>query len=145
MLPYAKVMNSRRAALVSIPTLLIIVAFGWFWITRSRDTRQCRKRADAFDSRVADITEAAKTTLKIGTKKQDVIRFFAKYDIPVQFDLMAGQQEATGTVFVTGIAKCSPNVGCGDDAALIGVRVDVDDAGTVTGEPVVVGMYTNCA
>lgn len=144
MLPYAKVMNSRRVALISIPILLIIFASIWVWIARSRDKSQCRQRADALQSRVTSIKEAARTSLRIGTKKQDVIHFFAKYDIPVQFVSMAGQPEATGTIIVSGIAKCSQIVGCGDDAALIGVRVDVDDAGTVTGEPVVVGMYTNC-
>jgi len=35
-------------------------------------------------------------------------------------------------------------LGCGTDDALIGVRVKVDADGTVTGEPEVVDMYTNC-
>jgi hypothetical protein len=35
-------------------------------------------------------------------------------------------------------------LGCGTDEALIGVRVKVDAEGTVTGEPKVVDMYTNC-
>jgi hypothetical protein len=81
--------------------------------------------------------------LKIGTKKDDVIRFFAAENIPVIFDQIAGQNEATGTIFVQGDRECR-SLACGDDAALIGVRVDVDESGTVESKSVVVGMLTNC-
>lgn len=78
----------------------------------------------------------AHQTLKIGAKKQDVIRFFAENDIPVTFV----EGEATGTIYTAG---CAPS-GCGSDDALLGLRVKVDDEGTVISEPVVGAIYTNC-
>ena len=81
--------------------------------------------------------------MKIGATRDDVAHFFASESIPVDFVDLAGKREAMGTIFVKGMAECA-SVACGDDAALIGVRVDVDEKGTVLSEPVVVGMYTNC-
>jgi hypothetical protein len=48
-----------------------------------------------------------------------------------------------GQIFVTGRTERA-SVACGDDSALLGVRVSVDQNGTVVADPVVVGMYTDC-
>ena len=72
-----------------------------------------------------------------------MIRFFTSEGIPVTFDQIAERDEATGTIFVQGDAACG-SLACGDDSALIGVRVDVDENGTVVSQPVIVGMYTDC-
>jgi hypothetical protein len=104
---------------------------------------RCKQRADQFAERVERIKQSAKTSLKIGTKKDAVLRFFASENIKVDFVVMARQNEATGTTFVTGDPECS-SIACGNDSALIGVRVDVDSDGTVVSDPVVVGMYTDC-
>jgi hypothetical protein len=101
---------------------------------------RCKSREAEFESRVKRIERNAKNSLKLGTKKSDVIRFFASENIPLAFLEGTG---ATGTVYVEGDAACR-SLACGDDAALVGVRVDVDKNGTVVAEPVVVGMYTDC-
>jgi len=85
----------------------------------------------------------AKNALKIGTKKDDVVRFFATENVPLTFDQIGQNREARGTLYFKGLSECE-NVACGDDSALIGVRVTVDIDGTVVSDPVVVGMYTNC-
>ena len=148
---------------ISIPVALLAIGVYWCMFESSRDlvagsvyfvTRKtelaihpppprCKVREADFSSRVEHIKRDANGSLRIGTKKADVIRFFAAENIPVDFLPMAGQDEATGTVFISGDAECQ-SLGCGDDSALIGVRVDVDENGTVVSEPVVVGMYTNC-
>jgi len=104
---------------------------------------RCKQRADEFNAREERIERDANNSLKIGTKKDDVIRFFAMEDIPVAFDQIAGRHEATGTISFKGDAACR-SIACGDDSALIGVRVDVDESGTVQSKPVVVGMMTDC-
>ena len=104
---------------------------------------RCKQRSADFGARVKRIEANAKISLKPGTKKADVTSFFASEKIPMGFYQIAGQNEVSGQIFVTGLSECS-SVACGDDSALIGVRVDVDENGTVVSDPVVVGMYTNC-
>jgi len=96
----------------------------------------CKQQGDAFDARVEKLRRDAREKLIIGAKKDAVIRFFAENGMPVSF--AAG--EATGTVSTTG---CAP-AGCGSDAAYLGLRVKVDELGTVTGEPVVGAIYADC-
>jgi len=96
----------------------------------------CKQRGAAYSARVEKLKRDAHEKLKIGTKKDAVIRFFAENDIPVTFY----PNEASGTIYTSG---CAPS-GCGSDAALLGLRVKVDEAGTVVSEPVVGAIYTNC-
>jgi len=105
---------------------------------------RCKAREAEFESRVNRIERDAKDALKIGTKKEDVIRFFASENIPVDFEPLDQGYEAVGTIYLKGDAACF-SLACGNDAALIGVRVDVDEEGTVISAPVVIGpMYTDC-
>ena len=78
----------------------------------------------------------AAEVLKVGTKKDVVIRFFQDNGIPPSF---VGD-EVTGTIFLKG---CAPP-GCGTDDALLGLRVQVDKQGTVVTDPVVGALYTDC-
>jgi hypothetical protein len=55
----------------------------------------------------------------------------------VRFD----RNEAIGEIHIHG--GCAPK-GCGTDDVLLGLRVNVDAAGTVLSEPVVMGMFTDC-
>jgi hypothetical protein len=87
--------------------------------------------------------QAAKNSLRVGTKKDGVVRFFASENIPLAFVQVGREQEATGTLYFKGLGECN-NIACGDDSALIGVRVSVDSDGTVLSDPIVVRMYTNC-
>jgi|SRR5215472_10577903 hypothetical protein len=104
---------------------------------------RCKERAVEFKAKVALMQRDAKNALKIGTKKDDVVRFFATENVPLTFDQIGQNREARGTLYFKGLSECE-NVACGDDSALIGVRVTVDIDGTVVSDPVVVGMYTNC-
>jgi hypothetical protein len=96
----------------------------------------CKKRGAAYNAKREKLEHDAHEKLTMGTKKDMVIRFFQENDIPVTFDY----GEASGTIYTTG---CAP-FGCGSDAALLGLRVKVDDAGSVISEPQVGGIYTNC-
>ena len=98
----------------------------------------CKQREATLAARSEALRRNAYEKLKIGTKKDDVIRFFAENNIPVVFDEI--QNVASGTISVVG---CAPS-GCGSDAAILGVTVKVDKTGTVISEPVVGGIYTNC-
>lgn len=96
----------------------------------------CKQGGAAYVARVEKLKRNSHQNLKIGTKKEDVIRFFAENDIPLSFL----ESEATGTIFTKG---CAPS-GCGSDDALLGLKVKVDKAGTVISEPVGDAIYTNC-
>lgn len=96
----------------------------------------CKQRGAAYSARVEKLKRAAREQLKIGTKKDVVVRFFAENSIPVTFS----RDEASGTIQTSG---CAPS-GCGSDAALLGLRVKVDEVGTVIAEPVVGAIYTDC-
>lgn len=96
----------------------------------------CKQRGDAYSARVETLKREAHEKLRIGTKKDAVVRFFAENGIPVTFN----RDEASGTIQTPG---CAPS-GCGSDAALLGLRVKVDEAGTVASEPIVGALYTDC-
>jgi hypothetical protein len=96
----------------------------------------CKQREAAYNARVETLKREAHEKVKIGTKKDAVILFFTENHIPVTFS----RDEASGTIYTTG---CAPS-GCGSDAALLGLRMKVDEAGTVLSEPVVGALYTDC-
>ena len=118
----------------------------WMWeayqSVRPIPTR-CKQRAADFEAREKRIEANAKISLKPGTKKADVTAFFASEKIPMDSYQIAGRRMISGQVYVKGLTECS-SVACGDDSAMIGVRVNVDENGTVVSDPVVVGMYTDC-
>ena len=99
-------------------------------------TPECKRRGDAYLARVEKLKRDAHDKLKIGTPKEKVAQFFADNGIPVTF--LKG--EASGTIYIKG---CAPH-GCGTDDALLGLRVKVDQAGTVISEPTVGALYTTC-
>ena len=105
----------------------------------------CKQRGAQYAARAEKLKRDAHESLKIGTKKEDVIRFFKENGLPVDFVKVPYEHsgkvyEATGTIRVTG---CAPS-GCGSDDAWLGLQVKVDEAGTVISEPVVGAIYTNC-
>ena len=95
-----------------------------------------KQRGDAYSVRVETLKREAHEKLKIGTKKDAVVRFFAENGFPVTFN----RDEASGTIYTSG---CAPS-DCGSDTALLGLRVKVDEAGTVVSEPLIGAIYTNC-
>lgn len=148
----------RKLSLAAI-ALLAIGTLGWFASDNFRvlvlltargvyfavhpSPPQCKKRAADFQAQVELIKRDAKNSLRAGTKKDDVARFFASENIPLTFDQIGQDHEATGTLQLKGLAECE-NFACGDDSSLIGVRVKLDSHGTVVSDPVVIGMYTDC-
>lgn len=141
---------------IGIPVaLLVIGVVCWFTVPQFRFwtwvayqsvrpvPRRCKQRSADFQARVERIRTDAKASLRIGTNKADVIRFFGAEIIPMDSYRMAGQNVVQGQIYVTGLTECA-SVACGDDSAMIGVRVDVDENGSVVSDPVVVGMYTDC-
>jgi len=120
-------------ATVGIVIVLLVNSVGCLYRYHSAS---CKQREAALSARTETLKREAHEKLRIGTKKDAVIRFFAETGIPVTFT----RNEASGTIYTSG---CAPS-GCGSDAALLGLRVKVDEAGTVVSEPVVGGIYTDC-
>ena len=120
-------------ASVGLVIVLLISSVGCLYRYRSAT---CKQRGAALGARVETLNREAHETLKIGTKKDAVIRFFAENGIPPTFN----RDEASGTIHTSG---CSPS-GCGSNDAVLGLRVKVDEAGTVVSEPVVGAIYTDC-
>lgn len=104
---------------------------------------RCKVRAADFQARVNRIKADAKASLKPGASKADVAAFFASEKMPMDSMKIGGRNQVSGQIYVKGLPECA-SAACGDDSALIGVRVDVDENGTVVSEPVVIGMYTDC-
>lgn len=126
---------------VALGIVIVLVGFvGWFGTKQYR----CKRRNAEFSRRIAVVERDAREQLRVGTTKDAVAQFYTEHKIPfevVKSDDAGFRFQAIGTLYTTG--GCAP-LGCGNDAALIGVRVDVDANGTVTDEPKVVSMYTNC-
>jgi hypothetical protein len=95
------------------------------------------QREDASNLRVETLKREAHARIKIGTRKDAVIRFFAESTIPVIFD----RNQASGSIYIVG--GCAPR-GCGTNRVLLGLRVGVDETGTVVSEPVVVTFFADC-
>lgn len=108
--------------------------FGWIFF-RYHDAA-CRQRGSVLASRYETLKRDAHTKLRIGTPREDVVRFFKEEGLPISFL----RDEYAGTIYLNG---CAPP-GCGSDAALIGLRVKVDGDGAVAGEPDIGSIYTDC-
>jgi hypothetical protein len=117
---------------VAAAVVILIAGTGWFGVREYR----CKVRGAAFTRQVETIKRDAALELRVGTNKAEVARFFAVHSIP--FAVL--ETEAYGSLRMLG---CAP-LGCGTDRAFIGVRVEFDAAGTVTGPPKVFGMYQDC-
>ena len=129
-------MKSVRWRIAIATAVVVIAVFCSFGLRDYSRHIACERRGAAFTAQLESIERDAHEQLKIGTKKADAARFFAEHNIP--FDFFAS--EARGTLYTSG---CAP-FGCGTDSALIGVSVQLSQAGTVTDEPKVVSLYTDC-
>src|ERR1035437_5513598 len=134
-------MKSKWRKRIIVAVLVVVCAAScWFGVGRYFKSMRCKQRAIALQTRVEGIKREAHEKLRIGTKKEDVIRFFATNNFPLTLGRIGNHNEATGTIYVTGTSECG-SIACGTDASLIGLRVEVDEAGTVVSEPVVVSLY----
>ena len=124
--------------MVAIAVAVIFAAgIGWLGIKQ----HSCKQRNAAFSRRIEIIEHDAHEQLKVGARRDDVARFYKTHEIPFEVVWVIDTNEAIGTLYTVG--GCAP-LGCGTDNALIGVRVRLNAEGTVTGEPEVVDMYTDC-
>jgi hypothetical protein len=120
-----------------IPAGLIITAFVvWIGVKQYRNHVRCAARNAAFRQQVEKLKNDARDQLRIGTPKDQIVRFFEHHAMRLTFD----RGGASGTFQTTG---CPP-FGCGADTAMVGVSVIIDSRGTVSGEPHVWGIYTDC-
>jgi hypothetical protein len=126
-------MEGRKRAVIA--GIAVVILFGVMTGCRYRSAA-CKQRGAAYQERVKSLEQAALDQLKIGTRKENVVRFFAENNFPISFD----KYGASGTIRTTG---CSP-AGCGTDEAVIDLEVKLDEADSVKAKPVVVGFYTNC-
>ena len=123
-------MRRRRVGIVAV--LVAILGVCWFGLRQ----HNCHQRNAAFGRQIETIKQDARAQIKLGTTKSDVARFFTEHNIPFSIS----ESLASGFIQTSG---CAP-FGCGSDAAVINVRVRLNEAGAVTEEPKVVGIYTNC-
>ena len=126
----------RRRILAATVWLVLVLLMSSVGCLYRYHSASCKQRGAVFNARVEALKREAHEKLKIGTTKDAIVHFFTDNGIPVTFS----RGEASGTIYTTG---CAPS-GCGSDAALIGLRVKVDEAGTVVSEPVVGALYTDC-
>jgi hypothetical protein len=133
--------KSKRVLIATFAVLAVMLVVGYIlfgWMFYRYQSAACKERGKASGIRVERLKRDARTALRIGTHREDVIRFFQENGLPVSFD--KGLSEYEGTIYTKG---CGP-AGCGSDDALLDLRVKVDSTGTVVGEPVVGALYTNC-
>ena len=118
---------------IAVAIAITLIAGGsWFGLKYYR----CERRSAVFRHQIESIKKDALEQLKIGTGKAEVSRFFDEHRISFNFV----ESKAIGTLRTSG---CAP-LGCGTDSAIIGIRVNLDEAGAVAQEPTVFGMYTDC-
>jgi hypothetical protein len=130
------VVKTLRRGITIAAAIVVVAGVSWFGLKQYLSHIACKERSAVLARRLESIKQDAREQLKIGTKRDDVSRFFAEHGIP--FTIVESQ--AIGTLLTSG---CAP-LGCGTDSALIGVRVKLDRTGTVAGEPTVLDMYTDC-
>ena len=133
--------NTRKRILIGTFALLTLAVVAWGysqfgWMFYRYHSAACRQRGKAYEARIETLKGDAHERLRIGTPKEDVMRFFKENGLPVSVH----GDEYEGTIYMDG---CAP-AGCGSDAALLGITVKADSNGAVAGEPVVGAIYTNC-
>ncbi len=132
-------MKTKLAILAVLALVLLTWAFHQYgWAFYRYQSAACKVQGKEYSARVEKLKRDAREKLKIGTDRKEVVQFFRDNGIPVSLDTINSEDE--GTIYTKG---CAP-AGCGSDDALLGLRVKVDSSGTVTGEPVVGAIYTNC-
>src|SRR5258706_15718862 len=110
-----------RRTVVIFVVLVAVAGVSWFGLRRYK----CQQRNAAFGRELEMLKQDARARIKIGTAKTDVARFFTEHNIPFTIvgSKVLGAPEAFGTLYTSGWGP----LGCGSRAALIGVRVKVDE------------------
>lgn len=128
------------AIFVLAATLLVLGYREFGWMFYRYHSAACKAQGKAFGERIRNLRRDAANRLKVGTQKEDVIRFYQENGLPVSFGKSLNEYEYEGTITTKG---CAP-AGCGTDNAILGLRVKADSNGTVVAEPVVGDLYIDC-
>ena len=119
-------------------TLLVLGYHEFGWMFYKYESAACKAQEKAYRERIQKLKRDARDRLRVGAKREDVIRVFQENGLPVSFEKLNNEYE--GTITVKG---CSP-AGCGTDNGILSIRVKVDSSGNVMEEPVVTALYIDC-
>jgi hypothetical protein len=79
----------KRILIATFAVLAVILVLGYVlfgWMFYRYQCTDCKERGKAYGIRVERLKRDARTTLRVGTHKEDVIRFFQENGLPVSFD-----------------------------------------------------------
>jgi hypothetical protein len=133
------VVKTFGTCIVFVVAIIVVAGVSWVGLRqhqRHRAQIACTERDAAFERKLESIKQDAHERLTIGTKKADVSRFFTDHGMTFG---NSSASEVMGTLQTT---ACAPNH-CGD-GVLLGVRVKLELADTVTEEPTVESLYSDC-
>lgn len=77
--------KSKRILIATFAVLAVILVVGYVlfgWMFYRYQSTDCKERGKAYGIRVERLKRDARTTLRIGTHQEDVIRFFKKTGCP---------------------------------------------------------------
>jgi hypothetical protein len=124
-----------KRVIVGLVGAAVLTGVGLSELNRLRGN-ECIKHDAVFRVQVLLLKHDVRTSLKPGTKWEDIRKFFAEHNIPFH----STKSDVSGVINTSG---CPPK-GCGSDAALITIHVQLDAEGNVENEPSVIGIYKNC-
>jgi hypothetical protein len=90
---------------VIVTAVIFVAGIGWFGMKQYR----CKQRNAAFSRRIKIVKQDAHEQLKVGTRREDVARFYKAHEIPFEVVWFNDANEAIGTVYTVG--GCAP-LGC---------------------------------
>ena len=115
-----------------IVAIVAIMCFTWLGFRQYR----CSQRSARLRRQVEDVKHGAQETLRIGSKKAELERFFTTRGIAFS----TVESQALGSIQTVG---CAP-FGCSSDAAFFTIRVKVNELGSVSQAPIVGAGYKDC-
>ncbi len=111
---------------------LVTASAGGYWGWGLYQEHQaCLRRGAALDARIERLKREANERLKIGTRKEDAVRFLKENGMSVAFYAVYGPTRIEGMTTQRG---CVQIFGCGDEVTIV-LDADVDAEGTVVGAP----------
>jgi hypothetical protein len=95
----------KRTILIVV-VIVTIAGMSLFGLKQGLHQIDCKKRNEAFSRRVKIVEQDAHKQLKVGTKKDDVVRFYTQHEIPFQVvRLNDVGSEAIGTLYINRCAR----------------------------------------
>src|SRR6516164_6612787 len=92
----------KRTILV-VGVIVALTGESLFGVKQGLHQIDCKKRNEAFSHRVKIVVQDAHKQLKVGTKKNDVARFYTQHEIPFQVVWLKDVgSEAIGTLHTVG-------------------------------------------